>query len=143
MRFTEHEMTVALTGAAKVVAAQGGGLRRRKSDPEEAWQALGKYERYQILAGLGDQLLPVFMALPDVEVPAGTRATFTNEQIEEAIASSLGDSGGGRMKRRVVEASRILLVKLALDNLPIRRDPDALTNVDPDEIVIPDDLSGL
>ncbi len=143
MRFTEHEMTVALTGAAKVVAAQSGGLRRRKADPEEAWQALSKFERYQVLAGLGDQILPVFAALPDVEVAAGTRATFTDDQIEAAIASPLGEAGGGRMKRRVVEASRVLLVKIALENLPVRRDPDALTNDDPDEFVVPDDLSGL
>lgn len=143
MRFTEHEMTVALTGAAKVVAAQSGGLRRRKVDPEDAWQDLGKYERYQVLAGLGDQLLPVFAALPDVEVAAGTRATFTDEQVEQAIADSLGEAGGGRMKRRVIEASRVLLVKLALEHLPVRRDPDALTSEDPDEFVVPDDLSGL
>ena len=35
MRFTEHELTVAVTAAAKVVAA---GKARRRTKGEEAWE---------------------------------------------------------------------------------------------------------
>lgn len=142
MRFTEHEMTVALTEAAKTVAAaQAGGLRRRQIDPDEQWRSMEKYARYQVLAALGDQLLPVFVALPDVEVAPGTRAQFTDAQISEAIAASLGEGEGGRLKRKALEVSRLALVKIALEHLPIRRDPDGL--VHEEEFVVPDDLSGL
>ncbi len=142
MRFTEHELTTALTGAAKTVAAaKAGGVRRRDADPEEVWQAMEKYARYQVMAALGDELLPVMAALPDVEVAAGSRAEFTNEQILAAVHTSMNEGSLGRVKRKVVEASRVALTKVALEHLPVRRDPDALTF--DEEIVIPDDLSGL
>lgn len=142
MRFTEHELTAALTGAAKTVAAaKAGGLRRRDLDPDEVWQSMEKFARYQVLAGLGDELLPVMGLLPDVEVEAGTRAQFTDEQIVEAVRESMADGSLGRVKRKVVEASRVALTKIALEHLPVRRDPDALTT--DEDFVVPDDLSGL
>ncbi|MGN0064259.1 MAG: hypothetical protein ACI379_08445 [Nocardioides sp.] len=142
MRFTEHELTTALTGAAKTVAAaKAGGVRRRAADPDEVWQSMEKYARYQVMAALGDELLPVMAALPDVEVEAGTRAAFSDEQILEAVHATIADGGLGRVKRKVVEASRVALTKVALEHLPVRRDPDALSF--DEEFVVPDDLSGL
>lgn len=135
MRFTEHELTLALTAAAKAVVAAGDkDARKGRTDAETLWNGMSKYERYQVLSGLGDQLLPVLLALPDVEVEAGTRPTFTDAQIVAAVESTL-DSGGGlrdRARRKVVVAGRAALVKTALAQLPPRQDPDAL--------IVPDHL---
>ena len=78
MRFTEHELTVAVTAAAKIVA---GGKIGKIGKGEEKWESMSKLERYHLLEAVGSQVLPVLLALPDVEVPAGTRPTFTDAQI--------------------------------------------------------------
>jgi hypothetical protein len=124
MRFTEHELTVAVTAAAKVVAA---GKARRRTKGEEAWEALSKIERYHLLEAVGSQVLPVLRALPDVEVAAGTRPSFTDAQIAAAVEQTLGDSGVGRIRQKVAVAARLTLVRTALAQLPVRLDPDALT----------------
>jgi hypothetical protein len=124
MRFTEHELTVAVTAAAKIVAAGRAG-RRAKAD--DAWEALSRIDRYHLLAAVGDQVLPVLVALPDVEVPAGTRPTFTDAQIATAVQETLGDSPVGRLRQKVAVAARVTLVRTALAQLPVRQDPDALT----------------
>jgi hypothetical protein len=127
MRFTEHELTAALTGAAKtVLAAQHKDVRKGKVDIDTVWNELDRFQRYKILDSLGDQLLPVLVALPDVEVAAGTRPTFTDQQIAETVEARLGDEGG-RLKRKVVLAARVALVRTALEHVPPRSDPDALT----------------
>jgi len=129
MRFTEHELTVAVTAAAKVVA---GGKARRRATADEAWDAMSKIDRYHLLEAVGSQVLPVLLALPDVEVPAGTRPTFTDEQVATAVEQTLGDSGVGRLRQKVAVAARVTLVRTALAQLPVRQDPDAL--------VVPDHL---
>ena len=132
MRFTEHEMTAALTGAAKtVLAAQRKDVRRGKADIDTVWDGLGGYQRFQLLDQLGSQLLPVLVALPDVEVAVGTRATYTDREVSETVESVLGD-GGGRLRRAVVVKARTALVQSALAHLPPRQDPDAL--------IVPDHL---
>ena len=79
MKLTERELTAALEGAAKsVLAAQDKDVRKGRRTADDAWSALTKYQRYQMLSGLGDQLLGVLVGLPDVEVPIGTRPTFTD-----------------------------------------------------------------
>ena len=79
MRFTERELTVALEGAAKsVLAVQDKTVRKGRRTADDAWAELTRYQRFQLLDGLGDQLLPVLVSLPDVEVAAGTRPTFTD-----------------------------------------------------------------
>lgn len=130
MRFTEHELTAAVTAAARTVAAARTKGRRR-SDPEQVWAAMGRYERYQLLDAVGSQVLPVLIALPDVEVEARTRATFTDQQVQQAVEETMGE-GGGRLRRKVAVAARVVLVKTALAHLPPRQDPDAL--------VVPDHL---
>ena len=129
MRFTEHELTVAVTAAAKAVAA---GRARRRTKGEAAWDSLSKIERYHLLEAVGSQVLPVLLALPDVEVPAGTRPSFTDAQITAAVEETLGESGVGRIRQKVTVAARLTLVRTALAQLPVRQDPDAL--------VVPDSL---
>jgi hypothetical protein len=131
MRFTERELTVALEGAAKsVLAAQDKSVRKRRRTPDDAWAGLSKFQRFQLLDGLGDQLLPVLVGLPDVDVAPGTRPTFTDAQVTAAVDERLGSVGG--LKRKVLLAGRVALVKIALEALPPRADPDAL--------IVPDHL---
>ena len=129
MRFTEHELTVAVTAAAKVVA---GGKIGRRAKGEAAWESMSKLERYHLLDAVGGQVLPVLIALPDVDVEPGTRPTFTDEQIARAVEETLGESGVGRLRQKVAVAARLTLVRTALAQLPVRQDPDAL--------VVPDSL---
>lgn len=124
MRFTEHELTVAVTAAAKIVA---GGTIGRRGKGEEKWEAMSKIERYHLLEAVGGQVLPVLLALPDIEVEAGTRPTFTDAQIAAAVEQTMGETGIGRMRRKVALAARLTLVRTALTQLPVRQDPDALT----------------
>ena len=132
MRFTEHEMTAALTGAAKtVLAAQRKDVRRGKADIDTVWEELGGYQRFQLLDQLGSQLLPVLVALPDVDVAVGTRATYTDREVSETVERVLGD-GGGKLRRAVLVKARTALVQSALAHLPPRQDPDAL--------IVPDHL---
>ncbi len=127
MRFTEHELTVAVTSAARTVA----GARARRRSAEEAWGAMSRIDRYHHLEAVGSQVLPVLLALPDVEVAAGTRPTFTDAQVVAAVEETLGEAGG-RLRRKVVVAARVALVRSALAQLPVRQDPDGL--------VVPDSL---
>ena len=132
MRFTEHELTSALTGAAKtVLAAQHKDVRRGRADIDTVWEGLTRYERFKLLDSLGDQILPVLVALPDVPVETGTRPTFTDEQITAAVEERLGDSGG-KLRRKVLLAARVELVRAALAHVPPRADPDGL--------IVPDHL---
>ena len=132
MRFTEHELTAALTGAAKtVLAAQNKDVRKGKADVETVWNELDRFQRYKILDALGDQLLPILVALPDVDVEPGTRPTFTDAQVVETVEARVGDEGG-RLKRKVVVAGRVALVRTALGHVPPRSDPNGL--------VVPDHL---
>jgi hypothetical protein len=130
MRFTEHELTRAMEAAAKSVLAARRGNRRR--DVEEVWAGLTRYQRYQLLDSLGDQVLPVLVGLPDVEVAPGTRPSFTRAQVEQAVAERLDAAGGGRLRRAAVLRVRVALVEAALAGVPPRQDPDAL--------VVPDHL---
>lgn len=125
MQLSEHEMTVALRGAALTVA----GARRGRSKGADAWEQLTRYEQYTLLTSVGDQVLPVLHALPDVEVPAGERPTFTPQQIE-ATVSGLVDPTLGRIKRALAVKTRAVLVKAALDSLPPRFDLEAFTAED-------------
>jgi len=52
MRFTEHELTVAVTTAAKIVA---GGKIGKRGKGEEKWESMSKIDRYHLLeATLGE-----------------------------------------------------------------------------------------
>ncbi len=126
MRFTEHELTAALTGAAKtVLAAQNKDVRKGRADIDTVWDGLDRYQRFQLLDGLGGEILPALVALPDVEVAPGTRATYTERQVTETVESLL-DSDTGRLKRLVLVKTRTALLQSALAHLPLRSDPDTL-----------------
>ena len=129
MRFTEHELTAALTGAAKAVLAADRKVRKGDGGVDAAWESMDRYQRYQLLNGLGDQILPVLVALPDVEVAPGTRPTYTNRQVSEVVEDRVGDEVG-KMRRAVVVKTRTMLVQAALASVPPRIDPDALINPD-------------
>lgn len=132
MRFTEREMTLALQGAAKqVLAAKDKDVRKGRRTADEAWTALTQHQRYVLLDGLGTQVLPTFVALPDVAVEPGTRPSFTDAEIETAVVET-GASDLGGLRGKVVLKARVALVKLALESVPPRADPDAL--------IVPDHL---
>ena len=131
MRFTERELTEAVTGAAKsVLAARDRQVRKGRRTADELWESLDRYRRYLVLNGLGDQVLPVLTALPDVEVAPGERPTFTDAQITATVEAQLGEAG--RLRRKAVLAARVALVKVALASVPPRQDPDGL--------IVPDHL---
>lgn len=130
MRFTEHELTRAMEAAAKSVLAVRRSNRRR--DVEQVWAGMTRYQRYQLLDSLGDQVLPVLTALPDVEVAPGTRPTWTDAEVEQVVRERLDATPGGRLRRAVVLKARVALVQAALAGVPPRQDPDAL--------VVPDHL---
>ncbi len=125
MRFTEHELTAALTGAAKSVLASRKEVRKRGHDIDTAWEAMSRYERFQMLDALGDQILPVLVALPDVDVAPGTRASYSSKQVSEVVAGLVEDDLS-RLRRVVVVKARTALVQAALAHVPPRIDPDAL-----------------
>lgn len=132
MRLTERELTVALEGAAKsVLAAKDKDVRRGRRTADDAWAALSRYQRYQMLDGLGAQVLGVLVALPDVEVEVGTRPTFTDEQVAAAVRERAGESERG-LRAKVLLKARVALVQLTLSHVPPRADPDAL--------IVPDHL---
>lgn len=130
MRFTEHELTAALAGAAKVMlTARRKDVRRGRADVDSVWDEMDRYQRFQLLDQLGAQILPVLVALPDVQVAPGTRPTYTDRQVRETVDGLLGD-GPGKLRRAVVAKARTALVQTALSHMPPRRDPDALTAPD-------------
>jgi hypothetical protein len=132
MRFTEHEMTAGLTGAAKtVLASQRKDVRKGRADIDQVWDDMDRYARYQVLDSLGKEVLPVLVALPDVPVATGTRPTFTDEQVTATVEELVGEDLG-RLKRAVVVKTRVVLVQAALASMPPRSDPDAL--------IVPDHL---
>ena len=132
MRFTEHELTAALTGAAKtVLAAQRKDVRRGRVDIDTVWDELDRFKRFRLLDQLGAQVLPVLVALPEVEVAPGTRPTYTDDQVRETVESLVGE-GPGKVRRAVVVKARTALVQSALGHVPPRQDPDAL--------IVPDHL---
>ena len=132
MHFTEHELTAALTGAAKtVLAAQRRDVRSGKADIDAVWEGMDRHERFRLLDGLGDQVLPVLLALPDVEVAIGTRPTFSDQQVADAVKGRL-EEGVGRLRRAVLVKARTALVQSALAHVPPRQSPD--TPLAPDHL---------
>ncbi|MGZ8704314.1 MAG: hypothetical protein ACXWYG_01235 [Aeromicrobium sp.] len=126
MRFTQHELTSALTGAAKtVLSAQRRDVRKGRLDINTVWNEMDRLQRFKLMDSVGDQILPVLVALPDVEVTPGTRPSFTDAQIAEVVEGQLGDAGG-RFRRKVLVAARVGLVRSALSEVPPRSDPDGL-----------------
>ena len=130
MRFSEYELTAALTGAAKsVVTAQRKDIRKGSVDIDTVWNGMDRFARYQLMDSLGDQILPVLVALPDVVVAPGTRPAYSDREVSEVVAGLVTDDVG-RLRRAVLVKARTALVQTALAHVPARLDPDAL--VDPE-----------
>ncbi len=125
MELSEHELTAALTGAAKsVVRAQRKDVRKGAVDIETAWDGMDRLERFRLLDALGGQILPVLGALPEVEVAPGARPSFPDRQVAQIVAGLVGDEAG-RLRRAVLVKARTALVQSALAHVPPRLDPDA------------------
>ena len=124
MRFSEHELTAALTGAAKSVVAARKRFRRGGADIDSAWEAMDPHERFKLLDALGSQILPVLVALPDVEVAPGARPSYSDQQVGEVVAG-LVDDDLGKWRRTVEVKGRTALVQTALAHVPPRVDPEA------------------
>ena len=125
MHLSEHELTAALTGAAKsVVRAQRKDVRKGTVDIDTAWDEMDRLQRFRLLDALGDQVLPVLAELPDVEVPPGARPSYPDRQVSEIVSRVVGDEGG-RLRRAVLVKARTALVQAALASVPPRLDPDA------------------
>lgn len=121
MQFTEHELTTAVAAAAKsVVASQRKDVRKGKTSIDDVWIAMDRHERYKILKAMGGQVLPVLAALPEVEVAPGQPPTFTQAEIAAAVSESLDAGAGGKLRRKVVLAARVAIIKSALAQLPPR-----------------------
>jgi len=118
MRFTEHELTLAVTGAAKSVLA-GKKLRKRGVDVDTAWDTMDRYQRFKLLDAIGSQVLPVLVALPDVEVQPGSRPSYSTRQVQEVVDGLVEDELG-RLRRAVVVKTRTALVQTALAHVPPR-----------------------
>lgn len=126
MRFTEAELTAAMTGVAKAaLAAQSKEVRKGKVDLEQAWTDLGGYGRYQLLESLGSQILPVLVALPDRPRTPGERPSYSNAEVREAVEANTGEEGG-RLRRKALVVTRVALVQTALARIPPWTDPDAI-----------------
>lgn len=125
MRFTEHEMTTALTGVAKeMISRRRKRGRRGRVDGDQLWEEMDRYQRFKLLDVLGAQLLPVLQALPEVEVEPGTSPTFTDQQVLTAVEECVGE-GGGRLRRKATVAGRVAMVRVGLRHLPPRTGPAA------------------
>ena len=102
MELSEHELTAALTGAAKsVVRAQRKDVRKGAVDIETAWEGMDRLERFRLLDALGDQILPVLGALPEVHVAPGGRPSYPDKQVAEIVTGLVGDESG-RLRRAVL-----------------------------------------
>ncbi len=123
MQFTEYELTAAVTGAAKSVLASKK-LRKRGVDVDVEWESMDRAQRFKLLDAVGSQVLPVLMALPDVEVAPDSRPSYSNEQVQEVVRSLVGDDLG-KLQRLVTVRARTALVQTALAHLPPRAKPNA------------------
>ena len=125
-------MTAAITGVAKAaLTAQSKDIRKGRLDVEQAWTDLGGLGRYQLMEGLGEQVLPILVALPDVPRTVGERPSYSAGQIRELVEETTGDEGG-KLRRKAVVIARVALVQAALAAIPPWTDPD--------DFVVPDSL---
>lgn len=132
MRFSEAELTAAVSGVAKAAfAAQSKEIRKGKVDLDQAWHDLGGFGRYQLLEPVGSQILPILAALPEIPRVAGERPQFSAAQIREVVEAHVADEGS-RLRRKAVVLGTVALVQAALEAVP--------PYVDPDSFEVPDSL---
>ncbi len=140
MRFTEHEMTVAVAGVARESFESLPGFMRRKAGAA-TWDELPKMARYRLLSASSKLVIPGLTALPERPTVGATPA-FTDDEYAEAAESTLRqladraepgtwDGLAERKRRKQVDAAAATL-RVAVAAMPHRQDPDAL--------IVPDHL---
>lgn len=140
MRFTEHELTVAVEGVARRLFESTPKLVRRAAGATD-WEALTRMQRYRHLAAAAESLLPGLIALPE-RPTVGAPPPFTDAEYA-AAADEAGrarterqrpgawDALPARRRRKLVDAA-VGLLRMGVAAMPLRQDPDAL--------VVPDHL---
>jgi hypothetical protein len=140
MRFTEHEMTVAVDAVARRLFAATRPPWRR-GDADSAYDALSRAEAYPRKAAAGEIVLPVLTALPE-RPTVGVRPEFSASEYDAAAEAGsrqlvdhrrpgAWDAMPARRRRRLV-ATAAALARVGVGAMPVRQDPDAL--------VVPDHL---
>ncbi|WP_309648286.1 hypothetical protein [Nocardioides sp.] len=140
MRFTEHEMTVAVDAVARRLHAATRPPWRR-GDAGTAYDALERMTKWRLKVRAGEVVLPVLTALPE-RPTVGARPEFTDTELTEAARSASRDVMEHRKpgawdalparRRGRVLATAVELTRVAVAGMPVRQDPDAL--------VVPDHL---
>lgn len=140
MRFTEHEMTVAVDAVARRLHAATRPPWRR-GDAGTAYDGLDRMRKWRLKVAAGEVVLPVLTALPE-RPTVGARPEFTEAELV-AAAQSAGrdvlehrrpgawDAMTTKRRRRLV-ATAVELTRVAVAGMPVRQDPDAL--------IVPDHL---
>lgn len=133
MRFTEHEMTVAVEAVAREVHATTRPPWRRGS-AAEAFDRLDRSQRYHRLAAAGEIVLPVLVALPE-RPTVGATPRFSAEEFADAAAAGSREVADRRTpgawdampsrRRRATVAVAARLARTAVAAMPPRQDPDA------------------
>ena len=101
MQFSEAELTALLTGVAKAsLVAQSKELRKGRLDVEQVWRDLGGYGRYQLLEGLSHRVLPVLVALPEVDRVPGERLKVRGALVRAAGEQTAGEEAGTGLRRK-------------------------------------------
>ena len=140
MKFTEHELTVAVAAGARQSFDALPGFLRRKAGAG-SWAELGKMDRYRMLSAASKILIPGLTALPE-RPTVGATPSFTDEEYaaapEEALRTLTDRSEPGawdamseRKPRKQVDAA-VVTLRMAVEAMPHRQDPDAL--------IVPDHL---
>lgn len=160
MQFTENEMTTMLHGVAKTQMALSARLASAtdrdhaltlmqepvtEDDKATAWEALSKFERYQVIAGLSEYLLPVLPLLPEVTVEPGSVASFETEQViaaaRESVAADVSMEKVPAEHADDLTTQRAALTTTALRFLPTK--PVQADDLDGEFPVVPDSPEGL
>ncbi|MDP3968874.1 MAG: hypothetical protein Q8Q02_11385 [Nocardioides sp.] len=121
MRFTEHELTVAVEAVARRLDATTRAPWSRKKAAER-WDGLSKMQRYERLSAAADLVLPVLAALPE-RPTVGSSPAFSAEEYTAAVEQARGSAAGKRERMAVVVLAD--LARRGVAAMPVRRDPDA------------------
>ena len=140
MRFTEHEMTVAVDAVARDLFVTTRPPWRRRG-AQAAYNDLDRAQRYHRRAAAGEIVLPVLVALPERPTVGATPA-FSDEEYADAAAAGSRQVLEHRepgawekqstRQRTATVALAARLARIGVAAMPHRADPDAL--------VVPDHL---
>jgi len=128
MQFTEAELTQVLRGVAlATLTAQSKDIRRGGLDVEQVWSDLGGYARYEMLEALSHRVLPVLVALPEVERVHGKHLKIRGSLLRAAVEETTGEEAGTGVRRKAYVVSMAALIGAALAGLPPYVDPERVS----------------